>query len=143
MRIVVDTNVIISALVFGGVPRRVLELGAQGAISFYFSAPIQDEAERILEAKFGWDRQAILGCRRTFWSWGARVNPALSLSVVADDPDDDRILECAVAAHAEVIVSGDRHLLRLGSFRSMPIQSPRTFLDSKAWETAPRVPDSS
>ncbi len=140
MRVVFDTNVIISALVFGGVPRQVLDLAAQGAISFYFSAPIQNEAERVLEEKFGWGHREILGCRRTFWSWGARVIPKLSLTIIADDPDDDRILECAVAARAEAIVSGDRHLLGLGSFRSMPIQSPRKFLDSKAWETMPRLP---
>lgn len=143
MRIVADTNVIISALVFGGVPRQVLDLGAQGAISFYFSGPIQDEAERILESKFGWGHDEILDCRRSFWRWGTRVSPEVSLTVVADDPDDDRILECAVAARAAAIVSGDRHLLQLGSFRSMPIQSPREFLDSKAWETTPRLSDSS
>jgi predicted nucleic acid-binding protein len=60
----------------------------------------------------------------------------VSLAVVTEDPDDDRVLECAVAAHADAIVSGDRHLLRLGSFKSIVIQSSRQFLDSKAWETA-------
>ncbi|MGH9434052.1 MAG: PIN domain-containing protein [Terriglobia bacterium] len=58
--------------------------------------------------------------------------------MVIDDPDDERVLECAVAAEADAIVSGDRkHLLRLGSFRSIPVYSPRQFLDSKVWETTP------
>ncbi len=137
MRIVVDTNVIVSALVFGGLPQQVLNLAAEGVCSFYFSAPIQAEVERILKDKFGWSPEKIRARGRILWSWGTRANPEVSLAVVTDDPDDDRILECAVAAQAEAIVSGDRHLLRLGSLQSIPIQSPRQFLDGKAWETTP------
>jgi predicted nucleic acid-binding protein len=105
--------------------------------SFYFSPAIQAEAERILEEKLGWSTEETQARTRTLWSFGSRVDPQVSLAVVTEDPDDDRILECAVAAHADAIVSGDRHLLRLGSFKSIVIQSSRQFLDSKAWETAP------
>jgi putative PIN family toxin of toxin-antitoxin system len=134
MRIVVDTNVIVSALVFGGLPRKVLELAAEGAYAIYFSAPIQAEVERILEEKLGWSRKEIGVRCRLVWSWGTRVLPEVSLTVITDDPDDDRILECAVAAQAQAIISGDRHLLRLDSFQSIPIQTPRQFLDGKPWE---------
>jgi putative PIN family toxin of toxin-antitoxin system len=134
MRIVVDTNVIVSALVFGGLPRKVLELAAEGVCAIYFSALIQAEVERILEEKFGWSRKEIGARCRLVWSWGTRVLPEASLTVITDDPDDDRILECAVAAHAQAIISGDRHLLRLDSFQSIPIQTPRQFLDGKPWE---------
>jgi putative PIN family toxin of toxin-antitoxin system len=137
MRIALDTNVIISAVVFGGLPRQVLDLAALGMCSFYFSPAIQAEVERILGEKFGWSAEEIEAATRTVWSFGTRVDPQVSLAVVTDDPDDDRILECAVAAHADAIVSGDRHLLRLGSFESILIQSSRQFLDSKAWEPAP------
>jgi putative PIN family toxin of toxin-antitoxin system len=137
MRIVVDTNVLISALVFGGPPRQVLDLAAAGMCSFYFSHSIRDEVERILEEKFGWSTEEIHAGTHTLWGFGTRVDPQVSLAVVTDDPDDDRVLECAVAADADAIVSGDRHLLRLGSFRSILIQSSRQFLNSKAWETAP------
>jgi len=137
MRIVVDTNVVVSALVFGGVPRQVMDLVDTGMCSLYFSPPIQAEVERILEEKFGW-RLPEIGVRtRTLWSVGTQVNPVVSIAAVTDDPDDDRVLECAVAAQADAIISGDRHLLRLGSFRSIPIRSPRQFLDSKAWEIIP------
>jgi predicted nucleic acid-binding protein len=53
---------------------------------------------------------------------------------VCRDPDDDRVLECALAAGAKVIVSGDRDLLDLGAFRGTPITSPRLFLDSGLWK---------
>ncbi|MGH9396898.1 MAG: putative toxin-antitoxin system toxin component, PIN family [Terriglobia bacterium] len=132
-----DTNVIVSALVFGGVPRQVLDLAVTGVRSFYLSAPIQVEVERILEEKFGWSSEEIHIRTRTLWNLGTQVKPEVSLAVVTDDPDDDRILECAVAAEADAIISGDRHLLRLGSFQLIPIQSPRQFLDRKAWETTP------
>ena len=98
MRIVVDTNVIVSALVFGGPPRQVLDLAAKGVCSLYFSPPLQAEVEHILERKFGWSREEIHARVRVLWSWGTRVYPQLSLTVVKDDPNDDRILECAVAA---------------------------------------------
>jgi len=136
MRIVLDTNVIISALVFGGLPRQVLDLAAAGVCSFYFSPAIQAEVERILEAKFGWIREQVQAGLGPLWTSGNWIDPDVSLAVVAEDPDDDRILECAVAADADVIVSGDRHLLRLGSFKSVLIHSSRQFLDSKAWMAA-------
>ncbi len=135
MRIVVDTNVIVSALVFGGFPRQVLELATEGVCALYFSAPIQAEVERILEEKFSWSPEEIDARARFLWSWGTRVRPQVSLTVITDDPDDDRILECAVAAGAQAIISGDRHRVALGSFQSIPIRTPRQFLDDKPWET--------
>ena len=137
MRIVADTNVIVSALVFGGLPRQVLDLAGAGMYSLYFSPSIQAEVERILAEKFGWGAEKVQTSARTLWSFGNRVDPAIALDVITDDPDDDRILECALAADAHAIVSGDRHLLQLNSFRSIPVMSPRQFLESKAWETAP------
>lgn len=134
MRIVVDTNVIVSALVIGGPPRQVLDLAAEGVCALYFSAHIQAEVERILERKFRWSPEEIHARLGVLWGWGIRVHPQGSLAVVTDDPDDDRILECAVAAQAEAIISGDYHLVRLGSFQAIPIQTPRQFLNSKPWE---------
>jgi uncharacterized protein len=135
MRIVVDTNVIVSALVFGGVPRQILALVDRSVCVFYYSNAIRTETERILQEKFGWSPNEIRRLRG-LWKWGTQLDPEVSLTVVAEDPDDDRILECAIAAEAHAIVSGDRHLLRLGSFRSIPIQSPRQFVEAKAWESS-------
>jgi predicted nucleic acid-binding protein len=69
MRIVVDTNVVISALVFGGVPRQVIDLVTTGACSLFFSPPIQAEVERILEEKFGWSPLEIGVRTRTLGAW--------------------------------------------------------------------------
>jgi putative PIN family toxin of toxin-antitoxin system len=133
MRIVADTNVIVSALVFDGVPRQVLDLRAKGLCELCFSAAIQNEVERVLAGKFGWKQEDIDARVRVLWSWGTKVHPEISLSVIQADPDDDRILECAISSAAQAIISGDRHLLRLGLFHSIPIQTPRQFLDDGAW----------
>src|SRR6266436_5584686 len=63
MRIVVDTNVIVSALVFGGLPRRVFEIVEGGLCEFYYSAEIEGETRRVLRDKFGWDQLRVSGER--------------------------------------------------------------------------------
>ena len=135
MRIVVDTNVIISALVFGGLPREVLDGAATGVYFLYFSLPIQAEVKRILKEKFGWSAQEVQARTAVLWKIGVQVHPKVSLDAVPDDPHDNCVLECALAAGAHAIVSGDRHLLRLGSFQSIPIQTARHFLESRGWES--------
>jgi hypothetical protein len=75
MRIVVDTNVIVSALAFGGVPREVMDIAGAGACSFYFSPAIRAEVEEVLEEKFGWSQKEIAARTRNLWSTGNEVNP--------------------------------------------------------------------
>ena len=130
MRIVVDTNVIVSALVFGGVPRTVFEMIEAGLCDFFYSPDIQIETRRVLHDKFGWDDTTLNGRLPTLWNLGNGVTVRRQVSVVKDDPDDNRVLECGLAAGADVIVSGDRHLLRLGEFEGMVILTPRQFLSS-------------
>lgn len=133
VRIVVDTNVIISALVFGGAPRSVLDLAAAGLCECCFSQPIRDEVKRVLIQKFGWTAVRAEAALTTLSSWFIETKPTGELAIIKDDPDDDRILECAVAADAQVIISGDRHLLLLGNFQSIRIMTVREFLDEKCW----------
>jgi putative PIN family toxin of toxin-antitoxin system len=128
MRIVVDTNVIVSALVFGGLPRRVFEAVESSWCELYYSAEIESEACRVLRDKFGWDDDRLDRYLRELWDLGERVTPRHRVNAVKDDPDDNRVLECALSAVAEKIVSGDGHLLRLGSYEGITILTPREFL---------------
>jgi len=128
MRIVVDTNVIVSALVFGGLPRRIFELVEGGYGELFYAADIQEETRRVLRDKFGWDEDRLDRYLRTLWSLGKRVVLRHRVNAVREDPDDNRILECALAADADVIVSGDRHLLKLGAYEGITILTPRDFL---------------
>ena len=130
IRIVLDTNVIVSALVFGGVPRAVLEIAEAGQCELFYSEPIQNEVRRILAEKFAWLPVRLQEVLPVVWTMGELVVPRIPVQAVADDPDDDRILECAVAAGASFIVSGDRHLLALRNYQSISIVTPRQFLET-------------
>lgn len=129
IRIVLDTNVIGSALVFGGVPRTILELTAARRCELFHSEPIQAEVRRVLEEKFGW-APAMLQRVPVLWSTGELVVPGTIVDAVPDDPDDNRILECALEAKANFVVSGDHHLLALRRYKSISIVSPRQFLEA-------------
>jgi putative PIN family toxin of toxin-antitoxin system len=63
------------------------------------------------------------------WNIGEQVRPSITINAVPADPDDNRILECAVEAQAQVIVSGDHHLLTLQKYKSIQILTPRQFLE--------------
>ena len=130
MRIVVDTNVIVSALVFGGLPRRVFELVESGRCDFYYSTEIENETRRVLRDKFGWDKGRLDRYLPLLWDLGERVTPRNRVTAIKEDPDDNRILECALAAGADTIVSGDGHLLRLTTFEGIAILTPREFLST-------------
>jgi uncharacterized protein len=129
IRIVLDTNVIVSALVFGGVPRGVLELAEAGECQFFYSEAIQTEVRRVLSEKFEWPQAILREALPVLWSMGELVVPRMTLDAVPDDPDDNRILECAVEAHAQVVVSGDHHLLALQKYKSIRIVTPRQFIE--------------
>ena len=128
IRVVADTNVYISALLFGGVPEEVLNLARAGAFSLYISSDIRKELSRVLSAKFGWDERRVRRAQSVLANFTLTAIPTIRVSTIIEDEADNRILECALAAGAQFIVSGDRHLLRLGKFRRIAILTPREFL---------------
>ena len=127
---VADTNVYISAMLFGGPCETILSLARAGLIDLSHSPAIERELQRILHDKFGWTdsqvRDAILELRVV----STRILPTLHLSGLVQDETDHRILECAVAAHVDYLITGDkRHLQPLKQFRGISIVSPRAFLN--------------
>ena len=128
-RVVPDTNVLVSALQFGGRPRDLLDLAIDGQIDLAISEAIIAETLRVLRDKFHRAPEWVAETDRQLRIITRFVQPTESINVIEADPTDDRILECAVAAEAKVIVSGDTHLLSLGSFRGIPIQRVAEFLD--------------
>ncbi|MGH8936309.1 MAG: putative toxin-antitoxin system toxin component, PIN family [Acidimicrobiia bacterium] len=129
MRVVLDTNILISALIFpGGAPEAVYRLALEGRMELVTSRPLLAELGRILTDKFGWDpgraEQAVAQVTRL----GAVVEPSETIRVIKEDPADDRVLEAAADGRAEIIVSGDRHLLRLASWRGISIRNASAFL---------------
>jgi predicted nucleic acid-binding protein len=106
----------------------VFEAVEGGRCGFYHSAEIENEARRVLRDKFGWDEDRLQRYLPVLWGLGERITSRRRVNAVKEDPDDNRILECALAAGAEVIVSGDGHLLRLTAYEGIAILTPRDFL---------------
>jgi uncharacterized protein len=129
-RIVADTNVYISALNFAGTADEVLALGRAGVIQVFISPPILEEIETVLVRKFRWAAPRVREAVRTIRRFAVLVNPGEPVNLVRADEPDNRILECALAAGADMIVTGDHHLLKLKRFRNILIASPRQFLDA-------------
>jgi putative PIN family toxin of toxin-antitoxin system len=133
LRVVVDTNVFVSIFQFGGRIGEILDLALQGTVELYTSQPIVEELRGVLREKFHWSTERVDDATETLSRFCRFVDPGEPLKVCRD-PDDDRVLECALAAGDEAIVSGDRDLLDLGAFRDTPIMSPRRFLDLGLWK---------
>jgi putative PIN family toxin of toxin-antitoxin system len=128
IRIVPDSNVVISAYHFGGTPAYVIDLGVIGEIEIAISVPILDEVRRNLKDKFGWPEDKLDDLESIISGYAIKVSPSERVDTVKSDPADNRILECALEARAGYVVSGDNHLLRLKQFRDIPIVKPADFL---------------
>lgn len=122
VRLVLDSNVIISAFLFGGPPARLIQLAVDGSAECFTSLPILDEVREVLQRpKFGLSSEQALTLVEEVHDLCTVVTPTRRVRAVKDDPDDNMVLECALAAQADVIASGDAHLLGLGSWRQVRI----------------------
>jgi uncharacterized protein len=131
-RVVLDTNIIISSL-WPGPPRRVVNLWRDGEFLAVVSEPILQEYVDVLR-RFPSVPENIEDFVALFTDPMRTILavPRIRLRVVEADPSDDKFLECAVAGHAEFIVSGDKHLKSLQRYRHIPILSPADFLDNRS-----------
>ena len=126
-----DTNVLISALMFGGNPRLILEKVIRGDIELYLSEALISELGEVLKRpKFGLPLSIVNQILSELSAISELFRPSRSIYKVKVDPADNRILECAIDAKAEFIVSGDKHLLDLKEFKSIRIVSPQHFIEN-------------
>ena len=129
MRVVADTNVLISALLFGGVSDQVFLAGLRGEIQLITSDPLLKELERILKNKFKLDVQLVRGVIEEVRNVAEVVEVSSHINVISHPEDDNRVLECAVDGKADFIVTGDtKHILPLKEFRGIKILSPSEFI---------------
>ncbi len=126
MRVVADTNIVVSGLLWRGLPRRVLDTARDGIIELFTSIALLEELEDALSREKSAPRleaanvtahELVLG-----YAALARVVEAATIEpVVLADPDDDAVLACALAAQCEVLTSGDSHLLDLKQYKDVRI----------------------
>jgi putative PIN family toxin of toxin-antitoxin system len=128
-RIVLDTNVLISAILFGGPPRDVLKLVISGTARCSLSPAILDELRDVLQRpKFKFSPEQSFNILEELHTACGIINPMVKINVITEDPDDNRILECSVETKADFIVSGDRHLLDLVEFRGIKVLTPTAYI---------------
>jgi len=127
-RATADSNIWVSGLNWYGKPHELLNLARDGTIELAISDAILDEFSRILHDKLEWSDDRLNSMRAEVATFTKRVSSTETLDVVKADPDDNRILECAVAAGSDVIVTGDAHLLQLGAYRGIKIMKVADFL---------------
>lgn len=126
-RAVFDTNIFLSAFIFGGNPEKLFELARVKRVHLFTSPSILAEFADHLRDKFDWSEEDIVEAIKTVGYSSELVKPTQRIEVLEDAPDN-RILECAVEAGVDFIISGDKHLLNLGEYQGIEIIAVAEFL---------------
>lgn len=129
MRCVLDTNVLVSAFLWEGMPGKLIELAAEKEIQLFTSKALLDELADVLPRKHLAKKMLSTGLTVTqmmhhYQRLATRVTARQLDQPVSRDVDDDAVLACAIAARANLIVTGDVDLLVLGSYQDIPIVTP-------------------
>ena len=123
MRVVLDTNVLVSAVLFGGTSRILLIQATRGEVDLVTSPALLDELEDVLVEKFEFSREAARATRSEVESL-ADIVEAVNVPRICRDPDDDQVLATAVLGIVDAIVTGDEDLLVLKSHEGIDIVTP-------------------
>ncbi len=129
MRVVFDSNIyILAALSVQGPSRAIVKLSEKGWFEVVIADTITDEVRRILQQKLKWPKEKVDLWMDYLHSLTHRIEVR---SHVQDciDPDDNHVLDCALEADAEIIVTGDNHFLQLHPYRGIKVLTPRAFLE--------------
>jgi putative PIN family toxin of toxin-antitoxin system len=130
LKIVMDTNVFVSGVFFSGPPYQILKAWQSGEFELVVSQDIIDEYRRVGEILAEERPNVDLNPILNFVIEHAKVyKPAKLKEPVCEDPDDDKFLACALASGSSVIVSGDRHLLKVSGYEGIEVLKPREFVD--------------
>ncbi len=138
LTIVLDTNVYISAALRGELAERILQLAASGRVCVITSSVIIDELSEKMRKRFGWSASQVKTLIQLLAGVTETITPTVSLNVITEDKDDNRILECAVAGHADLIISFDADLLRLRQYEGIGIIRPEELFYYNVGEKLPR-----
>jgi putative PIN family toxin of toxin-antitoxin system len=128
VRVVLDTNVVVSAFPFDGLPQEILLLAGTGGYELVSSFDLIAELEGVLLEKLQVPPNRVAAFRTEFVASATLVQPYEKPGIL-DDPADDEVLAVAAAAAAQFVVTGDRHLLAVEEYQGAAIVTPRQFLD--------------
>lgn len=131
MKIVLDTNILVSAIVFGGKPKDLIIQAVETGVVIYTSTFIETELERVLEEKFSFSKESITEVKRFVTDTFTKSEPKNIPKIIQRDISDNNILALATFVEADFIISGDNDLLDLAVYTDIPILTPHQFLDRK------------
>jgi len=130
MKIVLDTNVFISGVFFTGPPYQILKAWRDGKFEILISKEILEEYKRVGESLSIQFPQVTLTPILKFFAIRAELIDAQPLSVpVCEDPDDDKFFSCAIAGKSKLIISGDKHLLKVSGYQGIKVLKPKEFIN--------------
>ena len=129
LRATLDTSILIAAFAFRSARAlEILHMGLEGKANLTVSSVILDEMEKVLARDFDVPQKDIAEARAAVTDAARTVTPAVQLDVIKEDPPDNRILECAVSAGADYIVTRDNDLLRRRNYAGIRIVNDADFL---------------
>lgn len=129
MRIVLDTNILVSAIVFGGKPKDLIVQTIETGEVIYISTFIESELQRVLKEKFSFGEERLAQVRNFVVDTFVKAEPKNVPKVIKRDVSDNNILALAASVEADYIISGDNDLLDLVVYTGIPILTPHKFLD--------------
>ena len=122
LRVVADTNTLVSAVISKGNEFELLNLAHEGKLEIVLSPQILKEFRNVISrAKFGFSEEQIDNAFKQLINTTTIVVPSIKLDIIKEDTSDNKVLECAEAGNADYIVSGDRHLLKLKEYKNIRI----------------------
>ena len=129
IRVVFDTNIYLSAIIFGGKPREVFLAAAKNKVILFVSKEILAELRGVLRKKFNYPLSELDKIEQIIFGVAEIVEPRQIVKVVPSEPMDNHVLECAIEAKVNYVVSGDKkHILPLKKFKNISIVSANQFL---------------
>ena len=129
-KVVLDTNVFVSALGWKGASRNIFNNCIDGDLELFISAEIFDEIKRVLNyPKFKFSQDEISEFLDQILEVGNFVETKVKVEIIKDDPSDNKFLECAATVDADYIVSRDTHILKIKEFEGIKTMSPEAFLE--------------
>lgn len=130
LKVVIDTNVFVSGVFFSGPPYEILKAWQEGEFELVVSQEILDEYRRVGEILSVERPKVDLNPILAFVIEHAKVYQPIKLEqAICEDPDDDKFFACALASGSKIIVSGDKHLLKVSGYEGIEVLKPRDFVD--------------
>ena len=140
LKTVIDTNLFVSSIINkSGIPAKLLQAWQDHDFLLIISDQMLEEMRRVLQYphiknKYNLKDDDIAKVIDTIERFAVVLHDVGGVDVISEDPDDNKVLACAIAAEADFIVSGDKHLLKLGKFEDIPIMTAKGFLKKMEYE---------